>query len=237
VRALLGLALLSGGCDLLFQIDHLSAADAGTAIDADTGMPTIELTARGKMGAGLATQTLTLDFGPSQPAQSDFTVAAVCYNHTNLAMVASIKDAQGHALTHVLTSTTTNEYMELWAGHIASDLTLTLTMPADFPDIRAVAYRGVDPVGSSMTVEGKVMGGTVVHAGPLQLPDGHYMVVAADCVQNQTTSLPDFVQEVDANGNWIADRLVTGPGDVSAMASQQLVGDAILLLAALHAAE
>lgn len=233
--------MLSGGCDLLLQIDHLNTPDAGMVIDGnappDMDTRAIALTARGKMAGGATTQTLALAFGGAQPAQTDFTLAAVCYNHTNAAMVASIKDLQGHPLGHILTSTTANEYMELWGGHIASDLALTLTQPADFPDIRAVTYHGVAPAEAPITIEGKVMGATVVHAGPLQLPGGLYMVVAADCVQNQTTSLPDFVEELDANGNFLSDRLVTGPDSVTGMASQQSVGDAILLLAALHAAE
>src|SRR3954470_1131346 len=130
--------MLSGGCDLLFQIDHLNASDAGRPIDGnaapDADARHIVMTARAKTAANATAQNLALAFDTDQPALTDFTIAAVCYNHTNTAMVASIKDAQGHGLEHLLTSTTTNEYTELWAGHIAGDLALKLTLPADFPD-------------------------------------------------------------------------------------------------------
>lgn len=238
MRLLLGLALLSSGCDLLFQIDHLKEGiDASGPID--TEPHTIELVARGKIGANGTVQTLSLAFGADQPRLTDFTLAAVCYNHTNSAMVASIDDVHGHGLERIRTSFTTNEYAELWGGHVDGDLKLMLTLPADFPDIRAVSYRGVEPAIAPETVEGKLTGtaGRTVSAGPLNVAQGLHVVIAADCVQNQTTSLPDFVQEVDSNGNWISDTQVTGPVPITATATQQSNGEAVLVLAALQAAE
>lgn len=240
MRALLGLALLSGGCDLLFNIDRVELADARRPADAgptDGHQPSIAMTARGSQGSNTtAIETLMLHFA-SVPAFDDYTVAAVCYNHTNAAVVEAIADAHGHALAPVVSAVTLKEHFELWAGHVDADLRLTLTIPADFPDIRAISYSGVSPAMTPATITGTIMSATTVKAGPLAIGDGLSVIVAADCVENQTVSLPDFVQETSANGNWISDRQLTGPDSVTAMADQQSVGDAVLVLAALHAAE
>ncbi|MEO8553693.1 MAG: hypothetical protein ABI678_27155 [Kofleriaceae bacterium] len=244
MRALLGLAVLSGGCDVLFNIDHVNLADASHPPDVepqvgDGHQASIAMTARGSQGSnttGIKTLALHFDGGVA-PALDDFTVAAVCYNHTNSAVVMEIADLHGHSLAPVRVAMTTNEYFELWAGHVDADLALTLSIPANFPDIRAISYSGVDSSMVPDTKVGTVMTALSVQAGPLLIAEKLTMVVAATCVQNQTTSLPDFVQETSANGNWISDRLVNGPDAVTAMAVQQNAGDAVLVLAALQAAE
>ncbi len=120
----------------------------------------------------------------------------------------------------------------------ANTVTITFTAAARFPDIRILAYRGLDTASPVEAVAGATGSGTTANSGSLVTANANDLLFGADSVSSVTQSAgTGFTSRVitSPDGNIAEDRIVTAAGTYNATANISS-GNWVMQLVALKAA-
>lgn len=240
MRALIALAVLSSGCDQLFQVDEIPIIDARPGADANITDPP-KFVSSGFMnfpdGALMTDVTVTM----AQVHEGNLLVVAICEipNDPIGGVTDNFTSTYVHAVSADSAVASPSLAAQLFYGIAGGSgpAAITVHFPtigANSIDVRVGEYTNIDPgapfegaSGQSMLDATSVTTSVMVHAAPA-------LLVAATCVGDQSTGVDGYATRVftDPNGDLLADSISTTVSTEIAVGREQSASGMIVQVAA-----
>ena len=186
--------------------------------------------------------TVSVTFGAAQGA-GNLNVIAIGWSDTT-ATVTNVSDSAGNAYAPAIAPTTLPgqiTHVIYYAKNIragANTVTVTFSAAANYPDVRIVEYRGLDPVNPLHASVGATGSSATSSTGTLTTTAASVLLVAANDVSTSTRDAgPGFTSRMitGPDGNIVQDRIVTAAGSYSASAPLNSSGNWAMQLVAFSA--
>ena len=240
MRALIALAVLSSGCDQLFQVDEIQIIDAPPGADANiTDPPKFVSSGFRNFPDGELMTEVTVTMARVQAGH--LLVVAVCEvpNDPIGGVTDNFTSNYVHAVSADSAVASPSLAAQLFYGIAGGSgpAAITVHFPtigANSVDVRVGEYANIDPVapfddasGKSMLDATSVTTSVVVHAAPA-------LLVATTCVGDQSTGVDGFDTRVftDPNGDLLADAIGATASTEIAVGHEMSASGMIVQLAA-----
>src|SRR5437762_3659063 len=186
--------------------------------------------------------TVSVTFGAAQGA-GNLNVIAIGWSDTT-ATVTNVSDSAGNVYAPAIAPTTLPgqiTHVIYYAKNIragANTVTVTFSAAANYPDVRIVEYRGLDPGNPLHASVGATGSSATSSTGTLTTTAASLLLVAANDVSTSTRDAgPGFTSRMitGPDGNIVQDRIVTAAGSYSASAPLNSSGNWAMQLVAFSA--
>ena len=189
--------------------------------------------------------TVTVAYAAAQVA-GDTNVVAVGWSDITTSVV-SVTDTAGNIYTPVIGPTRQSgaQSQSIYvannvkaAAANANSVTVTFSAAANYPNVRVLSYRGLDPAAPVEAAVGAGGSGTTSNSGSLTTTNANDLLFAANCVSSTTKAAgTGFTSRIitSPDSDIAEDRIVTAAGTYSATATMSS-GAWVMQLVALKAA-